>query len=97
MYVEGTKLNGCRILLPVDSIIVIEEVKDYSSGFFLKVTVRDLKIHPIELNRGRLIEYDEIEAIELSDDFHAFTFQYKIAKGITNETPKEHKETKQAT
>lgn len=92
MFIEATKRNGGRILLPADSIILIEEVDNYSNEFFLKVTVKDLKIYPIELNRGSLTEYDEIEAIELSDDFNAFTFQYKIAKGITNETPKEHKE-----
>lgn len=94
MFIEATKRNGGKVLLPAEAIILIEEVDNYSGGSFLKVTVKDLKIYPIVLARGSLVEYDEIEAIELSDDFNAFTFKYKIAKGITNETPNEHKETK---
>ncbi len=91
MYIEGTKRSSGKILLPVDSIVTIQQMDSYNKGYYLAITVKGLKLFPIEY-RGQ-VDFYEIETIELEDDFNAFTFKFKIAKGLTNETPKKHKET----
>lgn len=90
MFVEGKDREDYNIAMPSESILNVQERSNYNGGKYLQVIVKDAKLFPNESRNETW--FQEYEIVELSDDYEAFMFKLRIAKGLSNDQTKEHKE-----